>query len=96
MASSNPISIPGLLGIVLGAAFVIGAFWNPFDQTFCSSGCGNFMQPLYDWLYAKFGHWGPRALMILFGIICIRVSWRRRWSAKTRREVYESTNKDAI
>ena len=79
---SKPISVAGLLRILIGAFVVVIAFWNPFDPAYCSSGCGMASRTIFNFLYWLFGHWGPRTFLIIVGAVLIVLGWRDRWSPR--------------
>ena len=51
-------------GMVMVAAFLF-TFVNP---ALCTNGCGNLTEPLFHFLYAALGPWGPRLLFFIAGI----------------------------
>jgi hypothetical protein len=95
MASFESNSIRASVDIILGVGLVLVALANPFDQTYCSSGCGFFLSPAFDWLFSNIGHWGPRMLFIAIGALCIWGGVDRISNPVQERSV-DASPKDAI
>jgi hypothetical protein len=84
---------PSILGAIVGLVVVLVGLSNPFDQFFCSSGCGVVDASFANWLSAHLGHLATRALIVFVGILAIA-----RWVkavADTEPE-NEQKEKDAI
>jgi hypothetical protein len=62
---------PSILGAIVGLVVVLVGLSNPFDQFFCSSGCGVVDASFTNWLSAHFGHWATRAVIVLVGVLAI-------------------------
>jgi len=81
MAQTPSAKIPPVW-VPLFGVFLIGiAFWNVTDEAFCSSSCGNLTAPIFSFLYATFGHWGPRGFLGLVGVAIVIAYFVRRRSA---------------
>jgi putative Mn2+ efflux pump MntP len=65
---------PSPLGAIVGLVVVLVGLSNPFDQFFCSSGCGVVDASFASWLSAHIGHWATRALIVFVGVLAI-VRW---------------------
>jgi hypothetical protein len=47
---------------VLGTVMIAVALFTFVNPSLCATGCGNLTEPLFLFLYAVLGEWGPRLL----------------------------------
>ncbi len=73
-----PKSPKGFIYLSLGflmAALMLYTFVNP---SLCETGCGSLTEPVFTFLHATLGPWGPRVLLTLAAIIFFWAGARTR------------------
>ena len=58
-----------LIYVVLGMVMVATTLFTFVNPTLCTNGCGNLTEPLFQFLYAVLGPWGPRLLLFIAAIL---------------------------
>lgn len=66
-----------------GAWCLLLALWDVSDQKFGSAWPGGLTGPISAWLFDVFGHWGPRVVLMVFGVFLVALSF---WLASVARK----------
>lgn len=56
------------INTILGFLMFVAVFYTFIDPLFCKAGCGNLLEPVFAFLHAMLGAWGPRILFVLGGL----------------------------
>jgi uncharacterized membrane protein HdeD (DUF308 family) len=97
MASRDPISVAGLLGIVIGTVLIASALYDPFDPNYCADGCGGggLISRLMGWITLATNQWVARALLLVLGGVLVAKGWQSRWGAPKPRKTDRMTAETA-
>jgi hypothetical protein len=69
--------IPNPRALVVAAGIFGFSLFFFNDPQFCESMCGNISQPLFSWLFEKFGPWGPRSIFLFLGAVFVWLALKK-------------------